>query len=56
MYRTEAENVSDEQIQSQIDVLNRDFRARNEDRAQVPQWLPDSFIKKDGAPDVEFDG
>ena len=27
-----------------------------EDRAQVPPWLPDSFIKKDGAPDVEFDG
>jgi creatinine amidohydrolase len=27
-----------------------------EDRAQVPRWLPDSFIKKDGAPDVEFDG
>ena len=27
-----------------------------EDRAQVPQWLPDSFIKTDGAPDVEFDG
>jgi creatinine amidohydrolase len=26
------------------------------DRAQVPEWLPDSFIKKDGAPDVEFDG
>jgi len=27
-----------------------------EDRAQVPRWLPDSFIKKHGAPDVEFDG
>ena len=27
-----------------------------EDRAQVPRWLPESFIKKDGAPDVEFDG
>jgi creatinine amidohydrolase len=27
-----------------------------EDRAQVPPWLPDSFIKQDGAPDVEFDG
>src|SRR4029079_1854667 len=27
-----------------------------QDRAQVPSWLPDSFIKKDGAPDVEFDG
>ncbi len=27
-----------------------------QDRATVPGWLPDSFIKKDGAPDVEFDG
>ncbi len=36
VYRTDEENVSDEQIASQIDVLNRDFRARNEDRAQVP--------------------
>lgn len=36
VHRTDAENVSDEQIQSQLDVLNRDFRARNEDRAQVP--------------------
>ena len=27
-----------------------------EDRAQVPRWLPDSFLKKDGAPDVEFEG
>src|ERR671911_251548 len=27
-----------------------------EDRAQVPRWLPESFIKKDGAPDVEFEG
>jgi creatinine amidohydrolase len=27
-----------------------------EDRAQVPGWLPQSFIKQDGAPDVEFQG
>jgi creatinine amidohydrolase len=27
-----------------------------EDRAQAPQWLPEAFIKKDGAPDVEFEG
>ena len=36
VYRTDEENVSDEQVASQIDVLNRDFRAANEDRAQVP--------------------
>ena len=27
-----------------------------DDRAQVPDWLPQSFIKQDGAPDVAFQG
>ena len=36
VHRTDAENVSDAQIQSQIDVLNRDFRGQNEDMASVP--------------------
>ena len=36
VYRTDEENVSDEQVASQIDALNRDFRAANEDRSQVP--------------------
>lgn len=41
VYRTAAENLSDAQIASQIEVLNRDFRARNEDRAKVPEvWQP----------------
>lgn len=31
VYRTAAENVSDAQIQSQIDVLNKDFNATNSD-------------------------
>jgi hypothetical protein len=31
LYKTAAENVSDAQIQSQIDVLNRDFAATNSD-------------------------
>ena len=26
------------------------------DRAQAPAWLPPAFLKRDGAPDVEFDG
>ncbi len=30
-------------------------RAEN-DRAQVPKWLPQSFVKRDGAPDVAFQG
>jgi len=41
VFRTDDENLSDEQIQSQLDVLNRDFRAQNEDRTQVPEpWQP----------------
>jgi hypothetical protein len=36
VYSTDEENISDEQVSSQIDVLNRDFRASNEDRTNVP--------------------
>ncbi|TDE02762.1 zinc metalloprotease [Flavobacterium sandaracinum] len=36
LYRTTAENISLAQIQSQIDVLNRDFNATNSDFNQVP--------------------
>jgi hypothetical protein len=36
VYRTDEENLSDEQVQSQIDVLNADYRAHNADITQVP--------------------
>ncbi|WP_298396265.1 zinc metalloprotease [Flavobacterium sp.] len=36
LYRTAAENISLAQIQSQIDVLNKDFNATNSDFSQVP--------------------
>lgn len=36
LYRTAAENISDAQIQSQIDVLNKDFNATNSDYGSVP--------------------
>lgn len=36
LYRTSAENVSNAQIQSQIDVLNEDFGAYNNDYSQIP--------------------
>jgi hypothetical protein len=36
LYRTTAENISLTQIQSQIDVLNKDFNATNADFNQVP--------------------
>ena len=37
LYRTNAENISEAQVDSQIDVLNADFRARNADRDRVPE-------------------
>lgn len=36
LYHTSGENISNEQIQSQIDVLNRDFRKRNSDTSNIP--------------------
>jgi hypothetical protein len=37
VYKDASENISDAQIQSQIDALNRDYRKRNPDVAKVPQ-------------------
>jgi len=36
VYRTDAQNISTAQINSQIKVLNRDFRATNPDKSQTP--------------------
>lgn len=36
LYRTTAENISQAQIQSQIDVLNEDYNATNADISKVP--------------------
>lgn len=36
LYKTPAENISDTQIQSQIDVLNKDYTATNPDFANTP--------------------
>src|SRR5688500_8465325 len=36
VWNTQAQNLSDAQIQSQITVLNQDFRRTNPDIAQVP--------------------
>ena len=49
VYRTEAENISKAQIDSQIAVLNRDFRAKNTDKSKVPSvwsgFVADAGIK-----------
>lgn len=39
LYRTNAENISLSQIQSQIDILNKDFTASNTDFNKVPQMF-----------------
>lgn len=36
LYNNAAQNISDEQIQSQIDALNRDFRRQNTDTVNTP--------------------
>ena len=36
VHRTDEENISDAQVQSQIRALNRDYRAKNNDKARVP--------------------
>ncbi len=41
VHKTDEENISDAQVQSQIAVLNEDFRARNADAAQVPDPFKD---------------
>ena len=37
VYKTDAQNVSDAQVKSQVAVLNRDFSAKNPDRKKVPE-------------------
>ena len=36
VHRAAEENISDAQVKSQIDVLNKDFRAKNSDKSKVP--------------------
>ncbi len=43
LYRTTAENISNAQIQSQIDVLNEDFGGTNADRTKVPSLFSSVF-------------
>ena len=41
IYRTAAENISDAQVASQIDILNEDFSNTNADRTTVPAEFQD---------------
>ena len=43
VYKNNTENISDAQIQSQIDVLNEDFSRTNQDASNTPfDFLPDA--------------
>ncbi|GAB4374937.1 MAG: hypothetical protein Kow0075_00950 [Salibacteraceae bacterium] len=37
LYRTDAQNISDAQVHSQIEVLNRDFNWQQTDKDQIPE-------------------
>jgi len=50
VYNTTAENISDAQIQSQITVLNQDFRRLNADVANTPS----AFSSLVGDANIEF--
>jgi Pregnancy-associated plasma protein-A len=49
VYRTSAENISDQQVQSEIEALNKDYGATNPDRSGAPPvWsglVADSMIR-----------
>jgi Pregnancy-associated plasma protein-A len=51
VFRTAEENISDAQIQSQIDVLNQDFIATNTDMSKVPE----PFKALVGNPQIRFE-
>lgn len=50
LYNTALQNISDAQIQSQIAVLNQDFRGSNADRMKAPSY----FASLAGDPGFEF--
>ena len=51
VYRNSAENISDAQIESQIAVLNADYRGTNPDRENVP----DAWTSLTADPNVQFE-
>ena len=50
VYKNSAQNISDAQVHSQIDVLNEDFRRRNADAAKTPP----AFAHLAGDANIEF--
>src|SRR3954451_25296187 len=50
LYRAETDNLSDEQVASQIEVLNEDFAGTNDDIKNVPPI----FVDRVGNPGLRF--
>jgi Pregnancy-associated plasma protein-A len=50
VYRTDVENISEDQVRSQINVLNQDFMATNTDLSKVPS----PFQGLIGNPQIQF--
>jgi len=50
VYNTSAENISDAQVQSQIDVLNEDYRRLNADTSNTPS----AFLSVAADSEIEF--
>jgi len=48
--KSDEEDISDEQIESQIEVLNQDYRAANPDRGNIP----DAWTSLSADPNIEF--
>ena len=44
VYKDDSQNISNAQIQSQIRILNQDFRMRNRDRTKVPDVFTFQFL------------
>ena len=49
VWKTAAQNISDAQVQSQIDVLNRDYRKANPDIASLPAVFQPPYCTGFGA-------
>ena len=51
VWKTDEENISDAQVESQIDVLNQDYRGTNPDRENVP----DPWTSLAADPNIQFE-
>ncbi|MDD2305117.1 MAG: M43 family zinc metalloprotease [Prolixibacteraceae bacterium] len=50
LWNTSSQNISDDQVQSQIEVLNEDFRRLNADKSNTPS----AFSSAASDPEIEF--